>query len=479
MLFDFPVKVVVSLKSRLSNVEDSAQKRSVLFVAVVSSFLTPFMASATNVALPAIQAEFHLDAITLAWVPTIYLISCAVLLLPFGKLADIYGRRKIFIYGIWVFTVSSLLTALAPTVPILLFSRVIGGVSSAMIFSTGLAIITSVFPPQERGGAIGITVAAVYIGLSSGPFIGGALTNHFTWRAVFAVTIPLGVATIYLATWKLAGEWAEAQGQKLDIIGGILYGSGIMLVMWGFSTLPSYESFCAMLIGIGLIGFFVWWEGRTTFPLINLELFSQNRTFALSSLAALIHYSGTMAVTFLLSLYLQYIKNLTPQAAGLVLMVQPLIMAICSPVAGKISDRFEPRYIASLGMALTAIGLFALTSVQFDTHTTFILLSLVLLGFGYGLFSSPNMNAIMSSVDKEFYGVAAGTVGSVRLIGTMLSMGITTLVFSLHIGRVAITPQYYPVFLESVKTAFTIFAVLCIPGIFASMARGRLRQGAE
>ena len=434
------------------------------------------MASATNVALPAIQADFHLDAIILAWVPSAYLISCAVFLLPFGKLADIHGRRKIFIYGIWLFTVSSFLTAISPTIHVLLLSRVIGGISGAMIFATGLAIITSVFPPQERGGAIGMTVAAVYIGLSSGPFIGCIFTNHFTWRVVFGITIPLGVATIYLATWKLAGEWAEAQGQKLDIIGGILYGSGIMLVMWGFSALPSHESFWAMLIGIGLIGSFVWWERRTTFPLINLELFSQNRTFALSSLAALIHYSGTMAVTFLLSLYLQYIKGLTPQAAGLILMVQPLVMAICSPVAGMISDRFEPRYIASLGMAITATGLFILTSVEFQTSTTFIVLDLALLGFGFALFSSPNMNAIMSSVDKEFYGVASGTVGSVRLIGAMLSMGIATLVFSLHIGRVQITPEYYPVFLESVKIALTIFAVLCIPGIFASMARGRLRR---
>jgi MFS family permease len=358
-------------------------------------------------------------------------------------------------------------------------SRVLGGVSGAMIFSTGLAIITSVFPPLERGRAIGITVAAVYIGLSSGPFVGGILTNHFTWRAVYGVTIPLGVATIYLATWKLVGEWAEAQGQKLDILGGILYGSGIMLVMWGFSALPSHRSFWAMLIGIGLIGIFVWWERRATFPLINLELFSQNRTFALSSLAALIHYSGTMAVTFLLSLYLQYIKSLTPQAAGLILMVQPMVMAICSPVAGIMSDRFEPRYIASLGMAITAAGLFTLTSVQFQTSTRFILLDLVLLGFGFALFSSPNMNAIMSSVDKEFYGVASGTVGSVRLIGAMLSMGIATLVFSLHIGRVQITPEYYPVFLESVKIALTIFAVLCIPGIFASISRGRLRRGEE
>ena len=360
--------------------EDSGQKRSVLFVTVVSSFLTPFMGSATNVALPAIQADFHFDAIILAWVPTVYLLSCDVFLLPFGKIADIYGRRKIFIYGIWVFTLSSFLTAISPSVS---DSFVVPGdrrrVSSHDFFRR-LGHNHIRVSSTGTGRSNRVTVAAVYIGLSSGPFVGGMLTNHFTWRAIFAITIPLGVATIYLATWKLVGEWAEARGQKLDVMGGILYGLGIMLVMWGFSALPSNQSFWAMIIGIGLIGLFVWWERRTAFPLINLELFSQNRTFALSSLAALIHYSGTMAVTFLLSLYLQYIKSLTPQAAGLILMVQPLVMAIFSPVAGKISDRFEPRYIASLGMAITATGLFTLTSVQFNTDTTFILMDLVLLG---------------------------------------------------------------------------------------------------
>jgi len=223
-------------------------------------------------------------------------------------------------------------------------------------------------------------------------------------------------------------------------------------------------------------GVFFWWEGKTAAPLVNPELFSQNRTFALSSLAALINYCATFAVTFMLSLYLQYIKGLSPQTSGLTLMVQPLVMAFFSPVAGMLSDRIEPRYISSLGMAMTAVGLFALTFLQFQTSTTFIIFDLVLLGFGFALFSSPNTNAIMSSVEKEFYGVASGTVGSVRLIGAMLSMGIATLVFSLHIGRVQITPKYYPVFLKSVDTAFTIFAVICVVGIFASITRGRLRE---
>lgn len=458
---------------------DTTQKRSVLFVAIVGSFLTPFVGSATNVALPAIQRDFHLDAVVLAWVPTVYLLSCAVFLVPCGKIADIYGRKRIFIYGILVFTFAAFLTATSPTTTVLLASRVIQGMGSGMIFATGLAILTSVFPQDERGRAIGMTVASVYIGLSTGPFVGGLLTHHFGWRAVFVMTIPFGLAAAYLSMWKLVGEWAEAKGEKLDIAGSILYGVAIVLIMYGFSVLPSQESAWAISSGLLLIGCFIWWEGKAPFPVINLDLFSKNRTFALSSLAALINYSATFAVTFMLSLYLQYIKGLSPQASGLVLIAQPIVMAAFSPVAGKLSDKIEPRKIASLGMAMTAAGLCILSFLEADTPMTLIVADLVLLGLGFALFSSPNMNAIMSSVDKRFYGIASGTVGSMRLLGNMLSMGIATLTFSLFIGRVPITPANYPIFLKSLKTAFMVFVVLCVSGIFASLARGKLRHGDE
>ena len=454
--------------------QSQAQKQSVLFVAVVSSFLTPYMGSATNVALPAIQSDFHLDAVTLAWVPTAYLLSCAVFLVPFGKLADIHGRKRIFIYGIWVFTVSACLTAMAPNTAVLLIGRAIQGMGSAMVFSTGLAILTSVFEAHERGRAMGLTVASVYIGLCTGPFFGGVLTQELNWRAVFASAIPLGIAAIYLATWKLEGEWAEAKGETLDIIGSCLYGAAIVLVMYGFSILPSQESLWCILAGLAFIACFILRERNAVSPVVNLELFSKNRTFALSSLAALINYSATFAVTFMLSLYLQYITGLSPRTSGMVLMVQPLVMAAVSPYAGKLSDRVQPGKIASLGMAITATGLFTLIFLDYGTSIAYTVLELIVLGLGFALFSSPNMNAIMSSVDNRFYGIASGALASMRLLGAMLSMGIATLVFSLFIGRVPIAPHNYPLLLKSLKTAFTIFGVLCVLGIFASLARGKI-----
>lgn len=455
--------------------ENDVKKRSILVVATVSSFLTPFMVSATNVALPAIQSDFQLDAIILAWIPTAYLLSYAVFVLPLGRIADIYGRKKIFMYGIWLFTISSAVAAISPTPSMLLLSRVTQGMGSSMIFPTSVAILSSVFPPQERGRAIGTTVAAVYIGLSSGPFFGGVLTNHFTWRSIFMVTIPLGIVAIYLSTWKLRGEWVESAGEKLDVIGSILYGAAVILIMYGVSTLPSLESFWLIGLGLAFVGFFIWWEGKIASPVVNMELFTQNRTFALSNLATLINQSATFAVTFMLSLYLQYIKNLTPQTAGLALMAQPLVVAIFAPVAGRLSDRVQPGKLASLGMAMTAAGLLAMTFLKFQTSITFIISDLVFLGIGFALFASPNMNAIMGSVETRFYGIASGTAASIRLIGNMFSMGIVTVVFSLYLGRVQISPQQYSAFVSSLKTAFMIFALLCVAGVFASATRGEVR----
>lgn len=195
--------------------------------------------------------------------------------------------------------------------------------------------------------------------------------------------------------------------------------------------------------------------------------------FTFSNLAALINYSATFAVSFLLSLYLQYIKGFSAQDAGLILMYQPVVQAIFSPLAGRLSDKIEPRIVASAGMAVTVTGLLLLTSLEKQTSIEFIAVTLVLLGFGFGLFSSPNTNAVMSSVKRKFYGVASATLATMRLIGQTFNMGITTMIFTLYMGRVQIIPEYHPVFLESVTVAFTVFSVLCFIGIFASLVRGK------
>jgi len=432
------------------------------------------MASGVNIALPAIGMDLGIDAVLLSWIATSYLLAAAVSLVPFGRLADIYGRKRIFTCGIVIFTVSSFLCATANSAPLLISYRVIQGVGSAMIFATGIAILTSVFPLGERGKVLGINVAAVYIGLSLGPFLGGSLTQYFTWRSVFLVTVPISLFVTLLITWKLKPEWAEAEGEGFDFIGSFIYGISLIGIMYGISLLPATGSLWLILIGIaGLSGFMVW-ESRIEHPVFQVDLFRVNRVFAFSNLAALINYSATFAVTFLLSLYLQYIQGLSPQGAGLILVSQPVVMAAFSPMAGRLSDRIEPRIVASIGMTITTIGLILLTTISTDSSTGFIIGGLVLLGFGFALFSSPNTNAIMSSVEKRYYGIASGSVGTMRLLGQMFSMGIVTLIFTINIGKVQITPEYFPAFMTSSRAAFIIFSLLCAAGIIASLARGRM-----
>jgi EmrB/QacA subfamily drug resistance transporter len=451
-------------------------KTSVLVVTALTTFMAPFMVSSVNIALPAIQSEFALDAVLLSWIANAYLLATGVSLVPVGKIADIYGRKKIFVSGIFLFTAFTVGTAFAPSVLWIILFRIFQGVGAAMTMTTGIAIITVVFPLNERGKAIGITVAAVYIGLSLGPFIGGVLTGTFGWRSIFIINGPIGLLVFVLSLTKIREEWADAKGEHLDVFGSILYGISLVGVIYGLSILPAPFGF--VLLGVGLAGFlaFVWQELHTPFPVFEVRLFYRNRTFSFSSLAALINYAATFAVSFLLSLYLQYIKGMSPEKAGLVLVCQPLMQALISPLAGRLSDRIEPAVIASLGMALTAGGLISFIFLSNSTTTIYIITSLIILGIGFALFSSPNMNAIMSSVENRYYGVASGTVATMRLVGQMLSIAIASLIFSFKIGKTQISPENYGDFLISISLAFTVFSVMCMVGIYFSYTRGSLRN---
>jgi EmrB/QacA subfamily drug resistance transporter len=447
------------------------EKRVVLLIAVLAGFITPFDGSAVNIALPAISAEFHMDAIALSWVATAYLLASAMFLVPFGKIADIYGRKRIYLYGIGVFTAASFIMTLVGSTQMLLAVRVLQGIGSAMIFGTAVAILTSVFPPGERGKALGIYITSVYLGLSLGPFLGGILTENLGWRSIFYINIPIGIAATILIAWKLKGEWAECKGERFDLTGSVMYGLTLVAVMFGFSGLPDPRGAFLVLAGIAGACIFIRYEQRQPFPVLNMRLFSGSRVFTYSNLAALINYSATYAVAFLLSLYLQYTRGFSPEYAGFILVAAPVIQTIVSPFSGRLSDRVDPGIIASIGMGFTALGLFLLVFLADVTPIWYILGALVVLGFGFGLFTSPNTNAIMSAVEKKYYGVASGIVSTMRLLGQMLSMGIAMMIFAIVIGQVEITPEYYPLVLTSVHYAFIVFMVLSIIGIFASLVR--------
>ncbi|MFC1820040.1 MFS transporter [Thermodesulfobacteriota bacterium] len=452
--------------------EDQRQEKTAMIVAAIAAFTGPFMFSSVNVALPAIQKEFSVHAVQLGWIATSLMLAMAVLLVPIGKIADIHGRKKIFMWGLILNILASLFACFVGSVEMLIGSRVIQGMAMAMSNVTGVAILTSVFPPQKRGKAMGVYVSAVYIGLSMGPFIGGLFTQHLGWRSLFLI-VALFCGVSFYVTWKhLKGEWAEAKGEKLDILGCILYGIAILALVYGATVLLEMKAIYLIAIGILSLVAFIWHELKTSFPVFEVRLLTGNKLFAFSSLAALINYSATSAITFLLSLYLQYIKGLSPQYAGVVLMVQPVLMAILSPVAGKWSDRGEPRKIASSGMAITAIGVFLFAFIGTETSKIYIICTLAIVGLGFAMFSAPNMSAIMGAVKKRYLGIASGTVSTMRLLGQMMSMAIAMVIFSLFLGKEEISPSNYDLFLRSIYVSFLIFAILCVIGIFFSLVRG-------
>ncbi len=458
----------------MTHPHEATLKRTALLVAGMSSFLAPFMGYSVNIALPAMSQELQMDPVQAGWVITTYMLSSAVFLVPLGKVADLVGRKRIFTYGTVLYTLSSLLAAIASSPGMLIASRIPQGIGSAMIFGTGMAIVTSVFPAHERGRALGLNVAATYLGLTMGPFLGGFLTEQLSWRSIFLVNVPIGLAILVLTQWRLTGEWIGEKEASFDWIGSIIYSLSLVAVMYGLSQLETWGIWLLLAGGLGIAGF-VWWEIRAEEPVLDMALFGRNVTFALSNLAALIHYCATAAVGFLLSYYLQYVQGLGPQQAGIVMIAQPVVMAVFSPLAGWISDRVETRLVASAGMALTMVGLILLALLGGGAALWVVIAYQALLGFGFALFSSPNMNAVMSSVDRRFYGLASATVSTMRLIGQMLSMGIAMLVLSIYVGNVQITPEHHVAFLGGMRANLLGFAALCFVGIFASLARGKVR----
>lgn len=456
--------------------QDHSHRYSILVITTLASFMTAFASSSVNVALPSIGRELGMNAVELSWISTALLLATAVFLVPFGRIADIVGRKKIFTLGIVLYTVSSILAGYAPNGALLIAGRLFQGFSGAMIFATSSAIVVSVFDKKERGMAIGINTASVYIGLSAGPFFGGILTAALGWRSLFLLTAMLGALILPVIILRMKGEWAESAGESIDVPGGLIYAAALTALVLGFSMLPRLPGIVLTAFGVLGIAAFIFFESRVDQPILDVKLFSGNPAFAFSNLAALLSYSATFSVVFFMSFYLQVVRGMSPQHAGFVLVAQPLFQAVFSPLAGKISDRVEPRIPASLGMGLTVAGLVLLAFLTPATPVSWVVFCLSLLGFGFALFSSPNTHAVMSSVDKRFLGVASATLGSMRSIGQMFSMGCAMLLVALMVGNVAAGPESAPGFLKAMKAGFVLSAVLCVIGLFASLSRGDVHR---
>lgn len=455
----------------MTHPEKKANTGALLFILCLASSLVPFISSALNLALPYINKDLSLNAVMSGWVPTSYMLSTAILQIPCARMADMIGRKKVFIWGVVILTIFSVLSGLATTGVMLIIYRFLAGIGSAMMFGTSTAILTSSVPAEKRGKAMGVVAATVYSSLAAGPFVGGLLTQYFNWHSIFFVSAAICFIVAVGGYYIIKEDWKEEAKSKFDTIGSILFAIGLFALIYGFAELPHIQGFIFIVIGVIVLFLFALYEKKQEFPVFNIRVFIGNKMFRMSSLSALINYSATFAISFMLSLYLQYVRGLSPRDAGLILIIQSVIQAIAALRSGSLSDKMSPTFLATIGMSIIAVGLGGLCFITDTTSYYFIGIMMVLLGLGFGIFSSPNTNIIMSSVERKHYGLASATMGTMRLTGQSLSMGIAIMAMSIMIGNIDLSLAPHPQFIGSMRITFITFFVLCLFGVYASSVR--------
>ena len=458
--------------------EKIREQRNTICVCVITSFITTFMGSALNLSIPSLEEEFKAGAQTVGWVITIYMLTCSALAVPFGRLSDRVERRSVLRTGILIFCISSLTAVLSKTMWMLLTFRLMQGIGASMIFSTNIAILVGAFDEEHRGRVLGYSTCATYAGLSAGPVLGGVLNQNFGWRAIFIATAIVSAAAFYGAFFKLpkgekkSGILSLSSKAHLDYAGNILFVVSIVLTMYGLSSLNSLAGAPLILcLGILFFIFFIRTEMKTENPVIDVNLFRKNLPFTLSNLAAMVNYGSNFALSYLMSIYLQVVKGMSSQWAGVILITNTVIMTVLSPFVGRISDRHSPFKMSAAGMALCAAALGLLSFLSEDLSLAKIIMILALSGVGFSFFSTPNTNAVMSCVEREDYGVSASILSTMRSIGHTAGMSVVSAVVGIYIGSGSLKGAGTEVLMKTFHISFFIFTLLCILGIFMAGKR--------
>lgn len=451
---------------------ETKQQKKILKVAVVTSFITTFMGSALNLSIPDLEEQFQVSGALIGWVVTAYTLAVAASCVPIGKIADVKGRRTIFLLGIGAFGITSVLCSFASNIWMMLLFRIMQGIASAMIFATNNAILINAYPAQERGRVIGVSTAAVYVGLSLGPVAGGILNGLFGFQSIFIVSALVALVAFILTARGVEKDNATIEDGHFDFAGNLFYVLFITATLYGLTNFTiSNHGWIILAAGIlfGLV--FVEVEKRAGNPVIKVTMFSKDPAFTLSNLAALLNYGATFAISYLISIYLQVVLGYTSQVAGLILIAQPVMQAAFSPMMGKLSDKIAPYKLASLGMTICALGLVIFSMLNEATHIGTIVGTLMISGFGFALFSSPNTNAILSCVDKSEYSVANSILSTMRTYGHTSSMAVVTIVVGMNLGTTPLNEAEPQILIETMHRCFIVFIILCVIGVFMSMKR--------
>lgn len=473
--YNMPVrfnKYVLYGQLRLPNGGYSLQiskENKVLMTIMMACFLTPFTGSSLNMSLPDIGKEFGASTSALSWIIESFLMTSMVLIVPMGRLSDGWGKRNVFITGMELFTLSSIVIHFVTSVEVLIAVRVLQGIAAAMLFATNMAILAQAYPAERRGKAMGLATAVVYIGLAIGPVIGGFLNYRFGWRSIFYFTTIVGLLGLLMAFKCFKEAWKVDDRVHIPFGDVVLYGVALFGVMYGWSEIINDPWGKYYLIG-GAILFvlFVWRQAHLEKPLLPVRIFLENRTFAFSNLASMLNYSATFAIAFLLSLYLQMIMGFDSEKAGAMLLVQSIIMSVLSPLMGSLSDRYGSAWLASSGMGVIAVGLGVMIYGTHIESVALIITALVVIGIGFAMFSAPNNNAIMGSVPPKYFGLASSVIGTVRLLGQVFSMAVVASILS----RPEVGPAQ-AVLLHNIQYALWVFLALCVIGIVPSVIRNK------
>jgi EmrB/QacA subfamily drug resistance transporter len=402
-------------------------KWAILAAVMLGSIMGPLDGSIVNTVLPSITRYFHTDISIAQWVPTIYLLTISCLILLYGRLGDMVGYRTVFLSGLAAFTMTSVLCGISQSIWMLIAFRALQGLAAGMMMSVGYAIVTTAFPPRERGKAMGIYAISIAVGLGLGPTIGGFIAQNLSWRYVFFVNVPIGIAAVFWG-YRIIPRGGSKPGQHLDIRGaaaGFVFLTSLLLYAnrgddWGWSAPASL-----VLVAVALVSgaVFIWMEKRAAQPMLNLSLFA-NRVFAFANLSALLNFMATYAVVFLTPFYLSIVLEYDVLNIGLVMAASPVATLFVAPLSGIVSDRIGSRPLAFCGMCLSAAGLILLSRLQADSGAMDVAWRLALAGAGAGLFSSPNNSAVMGSVPPVHLGIASGILAAMRNVGMVLGIAV-------------------------------------------------------
>jgi len=461
------------LTSSGSPTEGASKQRWLVLVAIgVGTFMSALDGSIVNTLLPVLARELDTGIAGIEWVSTVYLLVVSGLLLGVGRAGDIYGNKRMYVAGFFVFVTGSALCGLAPDAGTLIALRALQAIGASMLFANAPAILTKSFPPEQRGKALGALGTFTYLGLTAGPSLGGWLADTFGWRSVFYINVPVGIIALALAVRFIAHDRPEGRREPFDFAGAGIFVVGLVALLsalneghalgWGSPYILGL--FAA---GLALLALFVYVEKRSESPMLDLSLF-QSRVFSATTTSALLNYCCVYSVLFVIPFLLIQGRGLSPQQTGVVLTAQPIVMAIVAPISGSMSDRIGSRVPAALGMGLLTIGLLVLATMVEAGSLVSIGMALGIIGLGVGIFVSPNNSALMGAAPRARQGIASGVLATARNAGMVMGIGISgavlTTVMSHNGGGAGLA--------AGVRAALFVAAGLAAVGAGTSLIRG-------